>query len=106
MPRPAADEDRPAGGAIPDVVARDRLDLPAVVRLAVIERHHDQHARYALRHAVLGEAAKLQVQAVDAPGPEALARLALEAHLDPLEVRQPLAAVDLGDRSGQPRPGA
>ena len=69
----------PAGRPVADVVAGHALDLAAVVAGGVVERHHHGAAGDALGDAVLGEAAQLQVQAVDAPRPEALAGLALEA---------------------------
>src|SRR5207248_8539336 len=88
---PPADEHRAAGRPVADVVAGHALDLPAVARPVVVERHHHRPAGDALGHAVLGKAAQLQVEAVDAPGPEALPRLALEAHPQALVVGHPLA---------------
>ena len=82
VPGAAADEDRAARRAVADVVAGDALNLAAVVARRVVERDHHRAAGDALRHAVLGEAAQFQVEAVDAPRAEALPRLAVEADLD------------------------
>src|SRR5262249_58813592 len=99
-PAPPPKKAPPPGPPAPDFFPAAALDPPAVVAGGIVQRHDHRPARDALGHAVLGEAAQFEVEAIDAPRPEALAHLAVESHLDLAVVRHPLAAVKLRDHPG------
>src|SRR5437763_14035924 len=99
MSRQPADKDRAAGRPVTDIVAGDALNFAAVIARRVIERDDDMAAGNSLGDAVLREAAEFEIEPVPAPGAEALAGLAFEAHFHAAMIRHPFAAVGLGDQA-------